>query len=240
MTGMIRTNRDGAVAHITLDRPSEGNVLTNEGLRDLAAAFRVAGATEAKVILLRSTGSTFCLGRESKAGGPPPSALVMRDNVLGPILDVYDAMARVPQPIVCAIQGNAFGFGCALATASEVTVAADGARFKLPEMEKDLPPTLAISAMMARVHRKALAWMVYSIEEIDAPTALQVGIVSQVVPSAGLDAALSKVLATMTARSTAALVAVKDYFRAAPHMEPRGAADYAGNLLAGVLSSAGR
>jgi enoyl-CoA hydratase/carnithine racemase len=239
MINMIRSSREGAVAHITLDRPTEGNLLSTEALRALAAAFHAAATTDAKVILLRSTGSTFCRGREAKSGGPPLTALQMRNTVLGPILDVYHAMANLPQPIVCAVQGDAFGFGCALAAASDVTIAADHARFKLPEMEKDLPPTLAISAMMTRVHRKALTWMVYAIEELDAQTALQIGIVSRVAPLGGLDEAVSTVLATMTARSPAALNAVKDYFRAAPHMEPSGAAHYAGNLLAAVLSSAG-
>ena len=74
--------------------------------------------------------------------------------------------------------------------------------------------------------------MVYSMEEIDAPSALQLGLVSTVVPLAGLDGALDKLLAAMTARSPEALIAVKDYFRVAPYMEPRGAADYAANLLA--------
>jgi len=239
MTDVIHSSRDGAVAQITLDRPTEGNLLSTAALRALTAAFRAAATTDAKVILLRSTGAAFCLGREAKVAGPPPTALQMRNTVLGPILDVYDAMANVPQPVVTAVQGNAFGFGCALAAASDVTIAADSARFKLPEMEKDLPPTLAISAMMTRVHRKALTFMVYAIEELDAQTALQVGIVSRVVPLIKLDEAVAKVLATMTARSPEALSAVKDYFRAAPHMEPRGAAHYAGNLLAAVLSSAG-
>jgi hypothetical protein len=44
----------------------------------------------------------------------------------------------------------------------------------------------------------------------------------------------------MTARSPEALVAVKDFLRSAPHMEPRGMADYGANLLAAVLSSAGK
>ena len=44
----------------------------------------------------------------------------------------------------------------------------------------------------------------------------------------------------MTARTPEALVAVKDFLRSAPHMEPRGMADYAANLLASVLSSAGK
>ena len=234
----ITSSRDGAVATITIDNAAQGNLLTVEDLRELAGAVRAAGATDAKVIVLRTMGADFCRGRAP--GAPSPTALTMRANVCEPILDVYDALAGIRQPVVARVQGAALGFGAAMAGACDLTIAADNARFQLPEMHRDLPPTLAISALMARVPRKALTHLVYSMAEIDAATALQLGIVSQVVPLADLDAALAKLLATMTARSPEALVAVKDFFRAAPYMDPRGIADYAGNLLAAVLSSAGR
>jgi enoyl-CoA hydratase/carnithine racemase len=127
-----------------------------------------------------------------------------------------------------------------MATACDVTIAAEGATFRLPEMSHNLPPTLAISALMTKVPRKALTWMVYTLAEIDARVALSLGIVSAVVPAGRLDAAVSETIATMTARSAAALVAVKDYLRCAPMMEPRGAAAYGVALLSGVLTSAGR
>ena len=91
---------------------------------------------------------------------------------------------------------------------------------------------------MPRVPRKAIAYMVYAMPQIDAATALQIGIASAVVPLARLDAAMTETLTTMTARSQAALVAVKDYLRSAPMMEPRGAAAYGVALLSGVLTSA--
>jgi enoyl-CoA hydratase len=234
----ITSSRDGAVATITIDNAAQGTLLTVEDLRELAAAIRTAGATDAKVIVLRTAGSDFCRGRAP--GAPSPTAMKMRANVCEPILDVYDALAGIRQPVVARVQGAALGFGAAMAGACDLTVAADNARFQLPEMHRDLPPTLAISALMARVPRKALTHLVYSMDEIDAATALQLGIVSQVVPPADLDTALAKLLAIMTARSPEALVAVKDFFRAAPYMDPRGTADYAGNLLAAVLSSAGK
>jgi enoyl-CoA hydratase len=234
----ITSSRDGAVATVTIDNVAQGNLLTVEDLRELAAAVRAAGATDAKVIVLRTAGADFCRGRAP--GAPSPTAMKMRANVCEPILDVYDAIASIRQPVVARVQGAALGFGAAMAGACDLTIAADNARFQLPEMQSDLPPTLAISALMARVPRKALTHLVYSMEEIDAATALQLGIVSQVVPLGALDSALAKLLATMTARSPEALVAVKDFFRAAPHMDPRGVADYAGNLLAAVLSSAGK
>ena len=239
MSDLIGTSREGAVATITINRPGEGNVLTIPMLRDLSGALRSAGASDAKVIVVRSIGSEFCLGRDGAGAPPSPTALKMRTNVLEPILDAYGALADAPQPVVAVVQGAAHGFGCAMAGACDITIAADRARFKLPEMEKNLPPTLAISALMARVPRKALTWLVYAIEEIDAQTALQLGIVSQVVPAAQLDSAVAKLLATMTSRSADALVAVKDFFRTAPLMEPRGVSAYAGTLLASVLTSAG-
>jgi enoyl-CoA hydratase/carnithine racemase len=240
MTYVIQTSRDGAVAGITIDRAAEGNLLTIEMVREMTAAFRAAARSDAKVILLRTTGADFCRGRDNTGVPPSPTALKMRANVCEPILDAYDAIANAPQPVICAVQGAAHGFGCAIAGACDISIAADNARFKLPEMEKNLPPTLAISALMPRTPRKALTWMVYSMDELDASTALQVGIVSAVVPAAQLDGTVSKLLATMTSRSVEALVAVKDFFRSASLMEPRGVADYAGNLLASVLSSAGK
>jgi len=240
MTNVIQTGRDGAVAGITIDRAAEGNLLTIEMVREMTAAFRAAARSDAKVILLRTTGADFCRGRDNTGVPPSPTALKMRANVCEPILDAYDAIANAPQPVVCVVQGAAHGFGCAIAGACDISIAADNARFKLPEMEKNLPPTLAISALMPRTPRKALTWMVYSMDELDASTALQVGIVSAVVPAAQLDGAVSKLLATMTSRSVEALVAVKDFFRSASLMEPRGVADYAGNLLASVLTSAGK
>jgi enoyl-CoA hydratase len=234
----ITSSRDGAVATVTIDNAAQGNLLTVEDLRELATTIRAAGATDARVIVLRTVGADFCRGRAP--GAPSPTALTMRANVCEPILDVYDALAGIRQPVVARVQGAALGFGAAMAGACDLTIAADNARFQLPEMHRDLPPTLAISALMARVPRKALTHLVYSMAEIDAATALQLGIVSQVVPLADLDGALAKLLATMTARSPEALVAVKDFFRAAPYMDPRGIADYAGNLLAAVLSSAGK
>jgi enoyl-CoA hydratase len=238
MNEIIRASRDGMVANITIDRPAEGNLLTIEMVRALTAAFRAAGKSNAKVIVLSSTGPDFCRGRDNAGTPPSPTALKMRANVCEPILDAYDAIANAPQPVVCAVQGAALGFGCAIAGACDISIAAVNARFKLPEMEKNLPPTLAISALMPRTQRKALTWMVYSMEELDASMALQFGIVSAVVPAAQLDTAVSKLITNMTARSPEALIAVKDFFRTAPLMEPRGVADYASNLLASVLTSA--
>src|SRR6266545_4393140 len=143
---VIKSSRDGAVATVTIDRPAEGNMLTVDGVRELAAAFRAAGASDAKVIVLRGNGADFCRGRDPKGAAPSPTA-----------------MTNTRQPIVGVVQGAVHGFGSAIAGVCDVTIAHDSARFRLPEMEYNLPPTLAVSALLPRVPRKGLAWMVYSI-----------------------------------------------------------------------------
>jgi enoyl-CoA hydratase/carnithine racemase len=94
----VTSSRDGAVVTIALDRVSEGNLLTVDGVRELAAAFRAAGSTDAKVIALRGNGADFCRGRDPKGGAPSPTAMKMRANVCEPILDVYDAMSASAAP----------------------------------------------------------------------------------------------------------------------------------------------
>jgi enoyl-CoA hydratase/carnithine racemase len=235
---VIKTQQDGAIATITIDRAAEGNMLTVEMLADLSDAVRRFGTGDTKVIVLKSTGDVFCRGRDVRNARPAPTALAIRDGVVAPILDVYDALANAPVPVLAAVQGDALGFGCALATACDISIASANAQFRLPEMEKNLPPTLAISAMMPSVPRKALTMLVYSMQTIGAENALQLGIVSQVVAPDALGRTVDDLAAAMATRSREALVAVKDYFRSAPAMERRGAAEFGGNLLAAVLASA--
>ena len=243
----LASHRQGSLQVFTIERESEGNQLTLGMISALAGAIRQAGQQDISAILIRSQGSDFSLGRDTRPAAPAATpattgaasatALSMRSGMTSPILDVYDAIAGAAVPVIARVQGRALGFGCALATACDITIAADVARFQLPELEKNLPPTLAVSAMMARVPRKALTWMVYSMQQIDAQAALSLGIVSQVVPLAQLDDACEQIAAGLAQRSRPALVAVKDYFRSAPGMDARAASDYAANLLATVFSS---
>jgi len=146
-------------------------------------------------VVLRGAGENFCLGRDTAglAEGGPPSALDVRENNTGPALDVYAAFRDCRVPIIGVIHGAAHGFGCAVAGLCDITIAADDASFKVPEMDRDLPPALVMSALSDRVLRKAIMYLVYSRAEVDADTALTMGIVSTVVPAADLGSQLSAI-----------------------------------------------
>jgi enoyl-CoA hydratase/carnithine racemase len=109
----------------------------------------------------------------------------------------------------------------------------------LPEMDHGIPPCLAMSALIGNLTPKAIMYLVYSTELIDAQRALTMGLVSKLVPARDLAHEVDAFIKKTLSRVPAAVPAVKEYMRSAPRMEPQAAADFGSNLLAGVLSSAG-
>jgi enoyl-CoA hydratase/carnithine racemase len=238
MAKPIIVERKGPFATITLNRPRRGNVFTHTMMQQLSAHVdEIAADPNLRAIILRGNGKDFCHGRDPKGpGGPPPdNAFDLHGKVFSKILDVYKAFRDCPAPIVTVVQGKALGFGCALVGGSDIAIASDGARFALPEMGHGIAPTLAMSAL-AKVAPKAVANMVYSMEEIDAPAALAVGLVSQVVNADGLDDTLDSLLGRLASYDVAAIRTIKRFLATGPQLDPGTMSDLAGYTLATVAT----
>ena len=220
--------------------PQTGNRIPQPTVVRLAALLRqLADDQTLKAVVLSAQGEHFCMGREQKpvTDSAKPTPLELRSRMMDPIIAVYSAFRAVQVPIVALVQGEAHGFGAALAGSADLTIATQSARFSFPELKSDMPPTLAMATVMDRVPHKALAWMVYTNDVIGAAEAQRVGLVSQVVPDDGLEAAGAALLGTLRERSRPALVGVKQYLARARLQEFEAAADTGRNLLALVLSS---
>ena len=120
-----------------------------------------------------------------------------------------------------------------------MTIAADTAKFQLPEMGHNIMPTMAMSSLVDRVPRKALMYLTYSTAILSAERALTFGIVSEVVPEAQLEATVDELSGALLKAPRPANRAVKEYARAALSMDISGAIDFARNLHATVNSSSG-
>lgn len=242
MTTDLLMRQDEATLWVTLNRPDCGNAFTMEMVEALTEALhRVPQDT--KLVVLSGEGQDFCKGRdyreapESSRGGRTPTALQIRDEMTTPILALYTAIKDLPVPTVSVVHGEAHGFGCALACACDIVLAAEGSRFRLPEMQRGLPPTLAMTALLDRMTLRGLSYLVYSTAEINALAALAAGLVSAVYPEGALDREAKALGEGICSQPLAAVRAVKDYLRLAPHMEPRGRAHFGAGLFAAVLSS---
>jgi len=237
MSNEILTERDGEVTHITLNRPSDGNGVTNEMAVELTQIFAEAGEIS-HFITLRGSGEDFCTGRAGMGRRPEgrPEALdLRRQNDV--IFNCYGAFRNSPAPIVGVVQGSAFGFGCALAALCDITITADTAKFQLPEMGHNIMPTMAMSSLVDRMPRKALMYLTYSTAILSAERALMFGVVSDVVSEDNLDATVEALSTALLRAPRPANRAVKEYARAALGMDISGAVDFARNLHATVNTS---
>jgi enoyl-CoA hydratase len=237
MSNSILDRVDGDVLRITLNEPATGNAMSNDMAAHLATLLEGA-ADRARVVMLRAAGDDFCVGRASmgKPRDSRPEALALR-RTNDVVFRCYGAFRRSPVPIIAVVQGKALGFGCALAAAADITIAADNATFQLPEFGHNIMPTMAMSALLGRVSEKALMYITYSSAIIDAARALQLGIVSEVAAAAAIDEAVNRLCATLLKAPQPAVLAVKEFARSAPAMNIDHAIQYARSLHATVNSS---
>lgn len=235
----IEENSAAHTATIRFGRPAEGNRLLTHEIRELGRSIRELGSKDGvKVVILRADGDAFCLGRQPDAGAKAPTtAIEVRERVTQPILDLYADVRATPVPVIAVVQGEARGFGCALVGQCDLAIAVDNAMFSMPEMDTHLPPTLAISAVLGKVTPKRLLHMVYTRDRIDAAEALALGLLSEVVPAADLDAAVERMVGRLSDRNRASLCAIKEYMSVAPYVDPVAASRLAANILSVVLSS---
>ncbi|MBT5049767.1 MAG: enoyl-CoA hydratase/isomerase family protein [Rhodospirillaceae bacterium] len=232
--------RDGKIIRLTLERPDDGNMLTLAMARDIAARIRDVGSDKlANAIVLRGAGDDFCKGRDPKGApeGQPTTAVEMREALIEPLLGVYAAIRESELPVIAGVQGTVQGLGCGIAAICDITIAADNARFLLPEMRANLPPTLAMLAHLDRIPPKSLLHMVYSTDSINAARAVSIGLVSEMVPVAELDSAVEGLLEKLGSYEREAVATCKSYLQQARGVPYQTANDLAGNLLSVVLSS---
>jgi enoyl-CoA hydratase len=240
MTDGFTITRDDKIIRLTLDRPEAGNMLTLAMAKRIAAEVGDVGSDPmVHAIVIRGAGDDFCKGRDP-ADAPeakPTTALEMREALIEPILGLYAAIRDSEVPVISGAQGLVNGMGCGVTAMCDITIAADNARFALPEMRANLPPTLAMLAHLDRIPAKSLLNMVYSTDTIDAQRAVALGLVSDVVPLAELDRAVEKLLDRLAGYDRQAVVTCKAYLQKAREANYATANDLAGNLLSVVLSS---
>lgn len=229
---------NGPLVDIELNRPENGNLI------DAAMSETIIDAVstlddDVKLVRILSNGPDFCKGRQSPM--PPkdakPSAETLRRVVTAPPLALYDALKAVRVPVVSVVRGEALGVGCALAGVCDIALASDDAVFQIHEMERDIPPTLVMSALIGRVPVKTVAHMVLSRVKLSASEALHAGLVSRVVPAVSLNAEADALADTLLGCSSVTLRAVKQFLHLAPEMTASGASGFAAHLAATALSA---
>jgi enoyl-CoA hydratase/carnithine racemase len=201
----LRVTRDGPATRVVLNRPEKRNALSLELMEEMIAALREVSADGGcRLIVIEGAGPAFSAGHDL-------SEMIGREReFLGHLFDRCTAMMEtiheLPQPVIAKVHGIATAAGCQLVAACDLAVAADGTRFATPGVNIGLFCSTPMVPVSRAVGRKRAMQMLLTGEPIDAPTALDWGLVNRVVPSGELEGAVLELVETI-ARSSAYTVA---------------------------------
>lgn len=202
---------------LTLCRPEKLNGWSWESSRQLGLlADRIRFDDAIRAVLLRADGRAFCAGIDVTAPGgaitgrSPAERTHRYYEGIRWVHERFAAFARLPQPVVAAVQGYCLGFGFELALMADIRVAADDAVFALPEtgigVAVDAGGDLRIARDAGAGWAKLLA---LTGRRIDAPTAERLGLVQQVVTKAELEEEARALAVEIAANAPLAVRAVK-------------------------------
>jgi enoyl-CoA hydratase/carnithine racemase len=197
----ILVKRDGDTVTITMNRAARRNSLSAEHLAELLAAFHEAGTSDATGIVLAGAGPVFSAGHDF--GDVAARDLMGVRELLTLCTDLMKTMQSVPQVVIARVHGLATAAGCQLVASCDLAIAAESAGFALPGGKGGWFCHTPAVPVARSIGRKRLMELALTGDVIDAPTALDWGLVNRVVPDDELDDAVAELLARATRGSRA-------------------------------------
>ena len=187
---LVKTRRDGGVCVVTLQREAKLNAISTAMERELGAALDSDDLTGSACVVFTGAGKAFSAGADvNELTDRDPEAIARYYRETG---DVYERVARLPQPTIAAIHGWCLGGGLELALAADLRIADETAVLGFPELGLGILPSSGGTVRVARLVGPARAKELILVgERVDAHRALALGLVNEVVaPQLALDRAL--------------------------------------------------
>jgi enoyl-CoA hydratase/carnithine racemase len=218
---MIALELKDRIARILIDRPSEGNAFTGDMVRRLRDALTgVAGAAD--IVTLTGAGVDFTVGRdrnEPRTGAP--------FDAFSAISELNEAIAAYPGVFVTVARGRVHGLGVGLILRSDIAFASEDATFALDEVKHGIPPMFIMERILDHLPAKGAMDIILSGREFPATEALQMGLLSRVVPAQQLESAANLFVDALSRSNREVVLACKRYLRATSSMPAESRAAFA-------------
>jgi enoyl-CoA hydratase/carnithine racemase len=215
------------IATLTLNRPDKLNAVTPEMASAILDAVKACNEREdIRAIVLTGTGKAFCAGSDIGELDTYDTPWTFRNRP-----DYCDAIRALRKPVVCAINGYAFGGGLETAMSCDIRIAADDAKLASPEVKLGWIGGGGMAYMLAHaIGPSNAALMLMTGDPVSAQQALQWGLVSELHPHAALVDRARAIAATLALRPPIAIQTAKANLRAAYAMPLETAIQYERDL----------
>ena len=202
------------IAWITLNRPEAMNAISDSVRTALPELIARAEADDSvRVMVISGAGErAFCAGADVKGFNAVESLVQFRQTRAH--AHWIGAFDRARKPIIAAIHGYCLGGGLEIAMACDIRIAAEGAKFALPEVSRGTIPGAGGTQRIARLIGLGRALdMVLSAEQMSAEDALRVGLISRLVPRAELMTAAETLAKRFASHAPLAVLLAKEAVR---------------------------
>lgn len=243
MSEVLRIERDGPFARLTLSRPEVRNAFNAALIHGLTAAFNaLAGETPERLrgVVLAGDGGTFCAGADITWMRASLS-LSFEENATDAarMQAMFTAIDSCPVPVVARVQGAALGGGMGLCAVADIVLASADATFGFSETKLGILPAVISTFVLPKIGESQARALFSSGERFDAGRAQRIGLVHEVLPDEeSLDARLAEVLAELRSAGPTALRAAKALIRELRTLSPAEAREHTVRHIAQQRTSA--
>ena len=180
----LDVTRRGRIAVLTMDRPENGNRVSQQMGEEIAAALEQARRDpEVGACVITGRGDVFCLGGDWQGAGAGTAG---RMEFARAFIDMHHAFARLGKPLIAAVNGDAHAGGFSILVACDLAVVADDATLGLPEAANGLFPFLALAVVKDALPKKLLFDIVYNARLMQPQEARALSLINEIVPRAAV------------------------------------------------------
>lgn len=210
-TSVIRYEVADGVAHVTLNRPEKRNALNDQLVAELKASLRRADANETlRVCVIAGAGADFCSGADLAALQKIAQSSIIENLADAESLgELFTLIRHVRVPVIAAVRGRALAGGCGLATACDIVLASESARFGYPETKIGFVPAMVAAILRRNASEKRAFELLTRGEEISANVAESIGLVNRVFADATFDEDVAAYIAGFSRVSRSAVMLTK-------------------------------
>ncbi|MEW6271509.1 MAG: enoyl-CoA hydratase/isomerase family protein [Thermodesulfobacteriota bacterium] len=204
---LVADKADGVLS-VRIDRPDRRNALTIEMYHGIKKACVVAERDpEIDLVVITGTGDYFCVGGEM--GGQHEGGGALDRFTDGPDLTPFVQLERCPKLVMMRINGMCQGGGLVMTIMSDLSIASDRARFRVPELLRGVADCYLGARLAPRIGVARAKYLLYTAQYFSAQDAYDMGLVSRVVPHDQLDAAVAETIEQVRLTGPAARRALK-------------------------------
>lgn len=191
------TRSENGVAQLTICNAGPLNILNSATINDVRQGLELLAADETIRVLIVA-GS----GEKSMIGGADIKEMATLDQTsaetfITGLRDLCEAARQFPSPVIARLRGWCLGGGLEFAAACDLRIASQEAKFAMPEVKVGIPSVIHAALLPRLIGWGRARWLILTAATIDATTALNWGLVDQVVPEADLDSAIAATAASI-------------------------------------------